>query len=74
MPHQKWEYRYEHRQRKTGLGGVKAWDKDLPAQLASFGEQGWELVTVIPGSSDWGPSQAGITTEELWVFKRPKIE
>ena len=38
-----------------------------------FGSEGWELVSVTPRSSLvdlLNKSLAGITSEELWVFKR----
>lgn len=38
-----------------------------------LGSEGWELVSVVPRSSlvDFSNrSLAGITSEELWVFKR----
>jgi hypothetical protein len=46
--------------------------KDLPNALIKLGEEGWELVAVTPRSSHLGEHTAGFTSEELWVFKRPK--
>lgn len=43
---------------------------DILAKTKQLGEGGWELVSVTPRSSNAGA--AGVTTEELWVFKRPK--
>jgi hypothetical protein len=40
------------------------------ATLADSGTQGWELVSVYPRSSL--PEFKGMTSEEIWVFKRPK--
>ena len=40
--------------------------------LSKLGEEGWELVAIVPASSYAGPSTAGFTTDETWVFKRPK--
>lgn len=70
---------------KSAWIGVKDWDPaDLDAELAKLGKDGWELVAVTPRSSlgGWGltggeisrsyPASAGMTTSELFVFKRPK--
>lgn len=46
--------------------------------LTSLGDQGWELVGMEPRSSwlsdqiNTIPSEAGFTTDDTWVFKRPK--
>jgi hypothetical protein len=45
---------------------------DIVAKATEAGEQGWELATVTPRSSYGSSSLAGMVTEELWVFKRPK--
>lgn len=39
------------------------------AELATLGASGWELVTVSPQAGHHGA--AGLTTDEVWVFKRP---
>lgn len=50
----------------------------LETRLEELGEQGWELVAVVPYSSVLGAGEglqtrdyAGYTTTERWVFKRP---
>ena len=54
MAHQAWDYRCEARTRKLGVGGVGAWDRDVPGLLAGLGEEGWELVTVVADSGAGG--------------------
>jgi hypothetical protein len=39
--------------------------------LSKLGEEGWELVAIVP-SSGYAGTAAGFTSEETWVFKRPK--
>ena len=36
-----------------------------------LGEDGWELVQIVPRAR-YHPNGLGTTTEEHWVFKRPK--
>jgi hypothetical protein len=55
------------------------WDVDIKMKLEELGEQGWELISVIPRSSYLGTRSytgsddfAGFTSDELWVFKRQK--
>lgn len=69
---QKWEYKIILRQRHTGLFSNWEWDNDIEAILPELGEEGWELVSVVPESSAWGENNSGVTTEEKWVFKRPR--
>ncbi len=72
---QKWEYLYELRKREPNSWSwaePKAWTNDVASKLEALGEEGWELVAISPRSGLTGESVAGITTEELWVFKRPK--
>ncbi len=69
---QEWEYKCLERTRGTGWLNIGRWDMDLNATLSDVGAQGWELVAVVPRSSEIGLGRAGATTEELWVFKRPK--
>jgi hypothetical protein len=54
---------------------------DMVPKLAQLGADGWELVTVITKSNnaravgtngDLGLAMNGVTTEDMWVFKRPK--
>jgi hypothetical protein len=71
---QRWEYFWELRKRmvRPQDGGVSGWDNDIPKKLRDLGEQGWELVAISPRSDFTGNHLAGVTTEELWVFKRPR--
>lgn len=70
---QRWEYRVFHRQRVVTLGEITSgWDENIVGMLPDLGDQGWELITVLPRSSSGGATDAGVTTDELWVFKRPK--
>jgi hypothetical protein len=53
------------------------WNMDIIQKLKELGDQGWELVSVTPrssylGSNSAGSDFAGFTSDELWVFKRPK--
>lgn len=48
---------------------------DIVVLSNSWGLLGWELVTILPRSlaeSAKTSGTSGTTTEELWVFKRPK--
>ena len=69
---QKWEYKYLVRERYKDLDEGK-WNVDLSVVLNQLGLDGWELVNVVPRV---GVSQGAnpVTTEELWVFKRPLSE
>ncbi|MCO5177218.1 MAG: hypothetical protein M9890_09645 [Thermomicrobiales bacterium] len=70
---QAWEYRVFHRQREVTMGEVTSgWDENIVAMLPELGAAGWELITVLPRSSSGGAVNAGMTTDELWIFKRPK--
>lgn len=69
---QKWEYKIVNRERSFGLFSDYSWDIDIEAMLPELGEEGWELVNVIPESSAWGENNSGTTTEEKWIFKRAK--
>lgn len=67
----RFEYRWETRWRDCKSGGsATEWDKNLDF-LAAFGAEGWELVCIVPRSSQTAPQRAGFTDAELWVFKRP---
>jgi hypothetical protein len=81
---QKWENKIVYRTReitaqKSGWHYVGNWDiKDIEARLRSLGAEGWELVSAWPRSdvgsttTNWGGSiVAGMTTAEVWMFKRP---
>ena len=82
---QKWEYLFILRDREldTKSGRISEWTITFnPPQgqtgkkpsefLPVLGEQGWELVAVWPFSDMDGSSWAGYTSQERWVFKRPK--
>jgi len=84
---QRWEYMFLQRSRgiKGSIGAAlgalagatrdyadaTGWD-DLESKASNLGENGWELVSIVPRSSIAGGAGAGFTTDELWVFKRPK--
>ncbi len=44
----------------------------MPDKLAQLGSAGWELVTVTPRSSAGLNGYSGATTDDVWIFKRPK--
>jgi hypothetical protein len=72
---QKWEYRWLLETRgansiiEGGLG--KQWNGDMNL-IVQWGEEGWELVSVVPRSGVGGENWSGFTNEQLWIFKRPK--
>ena len=70
---QKWEYKTIRQRRgiKVLRGQMTGWDADVVSMLPELGEKGWELVTVSPRSSTFGLGYAGMTSDEIWVFKRP---
>ena len=75
---QRWEYRFLVRSRglKIGMLGnqVSDWSEDITSKVKTLGEEGWELIAAVPRSSviiGTGLG-AGFTSDELWVFKRPK--
>ena len=45
---------------------------DPLAKVNQLGAQGWELISVIPRSSLASSWTAGATSDETWIFKRPK--
>ena len=49
---------------------------DMNKKLPELGSSGWELVAVVPRSGMMGGAgttdYAGFTSEDLWIFKRPK--
>ncbi len=87
QPKQRWEHITILRTRGyrgTFFGaGAKEWTwqahieipnmAELEDPVQWLGETGWELVTVVPRSSIGGTESSGFTSEELWVFKRPKM-
>jgi hypothetical protein len=68
---QPWEYKTIHRSRALNDGHPGTWDDDVESQLPELGAEGWELVAIVPRSSAGRPVHAGVTSDELWVFKRP---
>jgi len=36
-----------------------------------LGKKGWELITIVSSSTVGTLQLSGLTTQELWVFKRP---
>jgi tetratricopeptide (TPR) repeat protein len=81
----KWQYLTIVRKRGwTKDGGAKEFNIDMNTELIKLGEAGWELVAVTSRSGIMGQQvttggatsiaidYAGFTTNELWVFKRPK--
>lgn len=69
---QKWEYKVITCKREIGIFSNYEWDNDIESMLPDLGEDGWELINVIPESSAWGENNSGSTTEEKWIFKRAK--
>jgi len=67
---QKWEYTVKFNTRKGGVTGTSKWSYDW--SLTEMGEQGWELVAVLPIASATGAMLSGTTTEIEYIFKRPK--
>ncbi|RIK42483.1 MAG: hypothetical protein DCC58_10950 [Chloroflexi bacterium] len=66
-----WEYWVVTRSRNFATDGG-AWNISGDAMLATLadaGAQGWELVSVYPRQSL--VNYKGMTSEEIWVFKRP---
>ncbi len=61
---QKWEYLEIARWRKPKGYEASEWNREI--ELATLGQEGWELVAVTPQSS----TREGLTTDERWVFKR----
>jgi hypothetical protein len=83
---QKWEYRVESRARAWGKASKDVsyykgtdweptWDS-FAKLLDELGDDGWELISVTPLSGYLGVGElsdyAGFTSQEKWVFKRPK--
>lgn len=68
---------------KAGYMWGNRWSQPIE-EILRLGEEGWELVTAVPMSSVLGgygeqyggagafADFAGFTTEQIWVFKRPK--
>jgi hypothetical protein len=69
---QAWEYKVIHRVRGVGMTTTRSWDEPIVSQLPALGDEGWELVSVVARSSEPGSATAGVTSDEMWVFKRPK--
>ena len=85
---QKWEYKIIGRVRTVNAVGnytLSDWkiyddgramsgDTDIIALITRLGEAGWELVSVLPRASfaTQNAPIAGVTTEEIYFFKRAK--
>lgn len=69
---QPWEYKVVHRARLTQGNGVGQWDTGIVSMLPELGDEGWELIAIAPRSSAPGSTTSGVTSDEMWVFKRPK--
>lgn len=58
------------------VDGQQYQGNDMHPLLRSLGDEGWELVAISPRSGFLGRvgdrDYAGFTSEEHWVFKRPK--
>lgn len=76
----KWEYKVLMRARAVAEANTSGWragtdwdPADFLDQLPKLGLEGWELVAVTPRSGLAHSTQpvAGLTTQEIWVFKRP---
>lgn len=54
-----------------------AWNPSISDMLPQLGEEGWELMAIVPRSRTESSSELGggsvIYEEELWVFKRPVL-
>jgi hypothetical protein len=68
---QRWEYNTVLRTRPVHIFRVGQWEIEPKEMLTEMGEQGWELVAISAQSGGVGAQYAGVTSEELWVFKRP---
>ena len=62
-----------------GYHHSEPWDiMDIESTIKSLGAEGWELVSAWPRSDYGGETNnlgghimGGMTTSEVWVFKRP---
>lgn len=71
---QKWEYLLKIQARGytgilTGGGKPTKWEGDV--NLEQLGQEGWELIAVVPISSFHSEKDNGFTTELYYYFKRP---
>jgi hypothetical protein len=66
----KWEYRIEELGSKSGLF-KEAVAKEMNKGLAEIGEQGWELVGMIPTFIHKGMTGYSIT-QNILIFQRPR--
>jgi hypothetical protein len=78
----KWEYKTVGQGRgwdNQSATFLRATQWEPKIDLTALGEEGWELVSVVASSSVAGGSarstmdMAGLTTQQLWVFKRPRL-
>ena len=82
----KWEYTWLYLHRKVSLlkyelqwvlnspDGAKVENsQQISAIIQKLGDEGWELVAVVPISNPFsGRTVEGMTNELQYVFKRPK--
>jgi len=62
-PSMKWEYAFVHS--KTNMSALT----DARSELTQLGDQGWELVSVVPGSTN----ERGAVDLLYYCLKRAKI-
>lgn len=83
---QKWEYKVIFRYRDANYMGAETYRAadwtyiedgtkelgtiDIIIKTKELGEAGWELAEISARSGN--PNFPGFTTEETWIFKRPK--
>lgn len=67
----KWEYRIEQLGGKSGVFQTRTVN-EINRGLAKLGEDGWELVGVIPAERVAEAGEYGVATEDALVFKRPR--
>jgi len=66
---QKWEYQTVGMSRKRGWTKMTEWEPRI--DLTKLGDDGWELISVVPIADDQGDS-SGMTHQLFFYFKRPK--
>ena len=77
---QKWEHKTLLEERHVGWNAsgmvhvLTRWEPDVGSELSGLGDEGRELVPVVPRASLLGEAQAGVTSSTEWIFKRPLPE
>jgi hypothetical protein len=69
---QKWEYQTIITGRDVKWLSGKVTDWNPPIDLEKLGEDGWELISVVPIAGNQG-SASGITHQLIIFFKHPKV-